>query len=76
MNQKREDAIAMLREMREQQRQDPRPLTVKFRFCHTDAWEQVRRQIHLKRLDDSPAVATQQGDAVLSELRLMGSEFS
>ena len=75
IDQKREDAIAMLITMREMQRTHPQPGQVEFHFQHTDAWEQVRRQIHLKSLNDSPGVASLQGDAALSELRLRGTEF-
>jgi hypothetical protein len=46
-----------------------------FRFAHTDAWEQVRRQIRLKALKDVQLTETASGDAVLNELRIAQADF-
>ncbi len=75
VDQKRQDALAMLRDMRAARTAQPEALTPAFRFQHTDAWEQVRRQIHLKPLPDASAAASVPGDAVIAELRLRGDEF-
>jgi hypothetical protein len=75
VDQKRQDALAMLRDMRATRTAHPGPFTPAFRFQHTDAWEQVRRQIHLKPFNDAPTTAWVQGDAVINELRLRGDEF-
>lgn len=74
-DQKRIDALQLLRSMRIFREQHPGPMVPRFRFQHTDAWEQVRRQIDLKPLNDSNANAHRQGDAVLSELRLRGDAY-
>lgn len=44
INQKRDDAIAMLRAMREHLASEPGPRAVSFSFEHTDTWEEVRRR--------------------------------
>jgi hypothetical protein len=76
VDQKRLDALQLLRTLRERMAEAPAPLAVSYRFQHTDAWEQVRRQIHLKPLLDTSANAHRQGDAVLSELRLRGPGYT
>jgi hypothetical protein len=75
VDQKRQDALEMLREMRAAVTAQPEAFRPAFRFQHTDAWEQVRRQIHLKPLPDASTAASVPGDAVLAELRLRGDEF-
>ena len=75
IDQKRADAIALLRDMRAQREQHRGPQEVGFHFQHTDAWEQVRRRIHLKQSDASPIAARDQSDDVLGELRLSGNEY-
>jgi hypothetical protein len=75
VDQKRQDALAMLRDMRAALTSHPDAFAPSFRFQHTDAWEQVRRQIHLKPLPDASTTASVQGDAVIAELRLRGDEF-
>jgi hypothetical protein len=44
INRKRDDAIAMLRAMREHLAAEPGPRAVSFSFEHTDTWEEVRRR--------------------------------
>lgn len=43
VNQKREDALAMLRGMREELARHPGPKKVSYCFSRTDAWEEARR---------------------------------
>jgi hypothetical protein len=65
---KRRDALAMLDRIGDDARTETDPFHVQFRFQHTDAWEQVRRQIDLR-----PAAGGDTGrthDAILDELRL------
>ena len=45
VNQKRLDAIAMLRSMKERFARDPSPKQVRWHFEHTDSWETVRRAV-------------------------------
>ncbi len=70
VEQKRADALAMLRLMRQRSETTPEPKSVGFSFQHTDAWEQVRRQIDRRPLDDVPGGETLQHDAILDELRI------
>lgn len=72
VNQKRLDALALLAYMQERRITHPEPKQVSFTFQHTDAWEQVRRQIDRRPLDDRPGADTYQPDAVLDELRVRG----
>jgi hypothetical protein len=44
VHQKREDALALLRAIRERRASLEQPLRVAFSFQHTDAWESVRRR--------------------------------
>jgi hypothetical protein len=44
VNQKRADALSMVRAMRERLASDPGPKQVQFSFEHTDAWEAFRRE--------------------------------
>lgn len=70
VDQKQADARQMLRRMAELRERAPGPKQVTFHFQHTDAWEQVRRQIDRRPLDRTPGVDTYQHDALLDELRL------
>jgi len=70
VDQKRLDAEAMLRQLADFSSGSPGPKVVRYRFQHTDAWEQVRRQIERRPLDTVPGVSTPRGDAVLDELRI------
>jgi len=74
IDQKRLDALQMLEAMAALVR-DPEPLEVAFQFQHTDAWEQVRRQIDRGALHGGAGAETRQHDALLDELRLMPTEF-
>jgi hypothetical protein len=76
VDQKRRDAVAMLRRIVEDRAAEgPAPFQVSFRFQHTDAWEQVRRQIDRRPLDTGPGSESFQHDAVLDELRLQPDRY-
>jgi hypothetical protein len=45
VDQKRTDALALIRRMREHRESRPAPKTVKYFFSHTDAWEALRRRV-------------------------------
>lgn len=77
VNQKREDARAMLRLMRDRQATLEPPKRVRYSFAHTDAWEEVRRQTG-RRQETEPAAlpsgrtAIEPLAALYEELRLRG----
>ncbi|HTQ80963.1 MAG TPA: TfuA-like protein [Thermoanaerobaculia bacterium] len=78
VDQKREDARALLRQMAERRQADPGPRRVSFRFQHTDAWEAARRQAAERPLAGAVGVngaATLPPDAALDELRLDGRRY-
>jgi hypothetical protein len=73
VNQKREDALAMLRGMREELARRPGPKRVAYSLSRTDAWEEARRRA--EQLGPAPEV---QGEAplresLLEELRISGT---
>lgn len=70
VDQKRTDAVAMLTQMAAFAATAPKRKSVSFHFQHTDAWEQVRRQIERRPLDVVKAPEQMAPDAVLDELRL------
>jgi hypothetical protein len=49
VDQKRADAVAMLQRIRERMAADPSPKQVRFHFQHTEPWEELRRQVALRR---------------------------
>jgi hypothetical protein len=72
VNQKRDDALAMLRLMRERLAGDPGKKRVQYTFEYTDAWDQVRRRTGRLRSgsgqrDPIPA------EALADELRVQGT---
>jgi hypothetical protein len=75
VDQKREDALAMLHHLAEFDSTAPGPKVIQFHFQHTDAWEQVRRQIERRPLDTLPGLTSPQSNAVLDELRLRRSLY-
>jgi hypothetical protein len=72
VDQKRRDALAMLRAMRERLAEGLAPKQVHYHFEHTDAWEEVRRRASRLPLGgaDSGSVVP---EALLDELRLRGA---
>jgi hypothetical protein len=75
VNQKREDALAMLRRMREHLRADSGPKRVPWRFEHTDTWDEVTCQAGELELASSPVAETLLLDRLLDELRLAGDPY-
>lgn len=71
--QKRRDAVAMLRSMRDWMAREDEPASVGFHFEHTDVWDQVARrsgrQVAAALPDDLPS------DWLLDELRLDRGRF-
>jgi hypothetical protein len=75
VNQKRTDALAMLRVMREQLASNPEPKRVIYSFEYTEMWDHTRQHAGALALDgDDPAdmVAL---DRLLDELRLEGESY-
>ena len=74
-DQKRSDAIEMLRVMRARREGEPTRKQVRYAFQHTDAWEQVRRQIVGRRPGAGAHADADRDEAVIDELRLEGSSY-
>ncbi len=73
VNQKREDALTMLRLMRRRLAQGLKPKTVSYSFEHTSIWESASRQCSEFGSNAKPnGVAV---DALLDELRLEGDPY-
>ncbi|QRK07264.1 hypothetical protein JQX13_45695 [Archangium violaceum] len=73
INQKREDALAMLRDMREELANHPGPKKVTYSLSRTDAWEEARR-----RSEQLSSTLEGQGgeplrESLLEELRISGT---
>jgi hypothetical protein len=75
VNQKKEDALAMLRLMRQRLNQGLNPKTVTYSFEHTSMWESAWRQGGELRFDSDarPGVVVLQ--SILDELRLEGDTY-
>jgi hypothetical protein len=69
VNQKRADALAMLRRMREHLASRPGPKQVSYMFAHTDAWEEARRRCERLQLEEGSGLPR---DSLLEELRVSG----
>ncbi|HYO54549.1 TfuA-like protein [Archangium sp.] len=69
VNQKRADALSMLRRMREHLASRPGPKQVSYTFAHTDAWEEARRRCERLRLEAGAALPR---DSLMEELRVSG----
>lgn len=70
VDQKRLDAVAMLRAMRQLVDADPGPSKVAFPFHDTEMWQALRIHVDRRPLDDAPGADTRPPDAGLDELRL------
>ncbi|WP_164010136.1 TfuA-like protein [Pyxidicoccus trucidator] len=74
VDQKKADALALLRTLRERLEAGLSPKKVAFPFQHTDAWEEARRRagrLPLRR--DARALEGVASESLLDELRLRGS---
>jgi hypothetical protein len=75
VDQKREDALAMLRVMRRRLAGRPAPKQVRYTFEHTDMWEQARSYAGDLRVDREQGATTILLDELLDELRLKGEAY-
>ena len=75
VNQKREDALAMLRLMRRRLAQGLKPKTVSYSFEHTSMWESTRRQSGDVRFDSNAEPSIVTTESLLNELRLEGNHY-
>lgn len=76
VNQKRTDALAMLRVMREQLAADPEAKRVIYSFEYTEMWDHARRHAGELKLDESGEPDTVVLDRLLDELRLEGDAYA
>lgn len=89
VDQKRDDAVAMLRVMKARLAADPAPKQVHFTFERTELWEEACRRAGTLRLDPDGAAGSRDvdagsasdtgpvfADAVLDELRLEGAAYA
>lgn len=70
VRQKREDALTMLRCMRDRQQNDPGPKLVGYSFEYTEVWERARRQAGIFPRDPQDDSTALRLDRLLDELRL------
>jgi hypothetical protein len=75
VDQKRADARALLAHLASRRQSEPGPKRVSFRFQHTDAWEEARRQAGSRPLDTAAGADTFPPDALLDELRHDGERY-
>lgn len=75
VDQKREDALAMLRLMRERVAAGLVPKQVRYTFAHTDTWETARQQSADRLPVEDTGADGDHGHAVLDELRLDPDAF-
>jgi len=75
VNQKREDALAMLRLMRRRLTQGLNPKTVSYSFEHTSMWESTWRQGGEVRFGLNAQSSLVGHDFLLDELRLEGDQY-
>jgi hypothetical protein len=75
VNQKRQDAVAMLRLMRQRLTQSLKPKTVSYCFAHTAMWESAWRQCGDLRFDSNAQPSVADLGPLLDELRLEGDQY-
>ncbi len=75
INQKRTDALAMLRTMRERLAANPEPKRVIYSFEYTAMWDHARRHAGCLELDGAGPPDTVVLDRLLDELRLEGEAY-
>jgi hypothetical protein len=74
VNQKREDALNMLRLMRQRLAEGLKPKTVSYSFENTSMWEFARRQSGKLQFESCGAARAESAEAALDELRLEGQK--
>ena len=75
VNQKREDALTMLRLIRLRLSEGLKPKTVSYFFEHTAMWEVTWRKCGDLRFDSDAQPRTADLEAILDELRLEGDQY-
>jgi hypothetical protein len=75
VNQKREDALAMLRLIRRRLAEGLKPKTVSYSFEHTSMWETACRQFGKLRSDSAGDASAIRLESLLEELRLEGEQY-
>jgi hypothetical protein len=75
VNQKREDALTMLRLMRRRLAQGLDPKAVSYSFQHTAMWESAWRQCGELRFDANAEPSVVALESLLDELRLEGDQY-
>jgi len=75
VNQKREDALTMLRLMGRRLAGGLKPKTVSYSFEHTSMWESARRQSGDVRFDSNAEPSVVTAESLLNELRLEGNHY-
>jgi hypothetical protein len=75
VNQKREDALEMLRAMREHLEADLEPKRVSYSFEYTDMWDHVSRMGGELHVDSDTGAETIWINALLDEMRLQGDRY-
>jgi hypothetical protein len=76
VDQKRLDALAMLRQIRERMSTDTGPKRVKYRLENSNAWDYARRHAGHVRIDGTSDSATILTDRLADELRLQPDAYS
>ena len=76
VNQKREDALAMLRLMRQRLAKGLEPKTVAYSFEHTSMWEAAWRQSGELRFDSTSDPGVVAIESILDELRFEGERYT
>jgi hypothetical protein len=75
VNQKKEDALSMLRFMRRRLTQGLKPKSVSYSFEHTSMWESVWRNSGELRFNANAEPGVVVLDSLLDELRLEGNQY-
>jgi hypothetical protein len=75
VNQKQEDALTMLRFMRQRLEQGLEPKTVSYSFEHTAMWDSAWRQSGEFRFDSNAQPSVVDPESLLDELRLEGDQY-
>lgn len=72
---KRDDATELLGRIAADRDASPEPKKVSYRFNNTTVWENFRRAMDGRPLDESPGSEERVGDEFLDELRLRSDEY-
>lgn len=75
IDQKRDDALTMLRQIRHQAETGKGPKKVGYTFYNTALWQELCSRLADRPLDHAAGAATQQHDALIEELKLQGTPY-